>query len=1828
MKSKNLKVLLIAVLSILTVVFLSVGAIGCANGGKAFAFNENMKDSYIVNEIVNLDDAIDYPAGTSKPKLSATYVKDGATKKYLVAGLTFKPTNTGEVKLTVTYNGQSLEKTILITETKPTLLELSALTYEKGDTVEISVLENNVSVLPSTCTVDITKVRFAGGEAVELGNVTTYTFNNVGEYEFYFTAKNSSGELSDWMTVNVTREMTENEVNDLSNTIKAWGLATVEQVDEHSENSDWAWKATAVKTGAYANGANGLYWQSRVFFDFGEYIDLSKQYVQFDVNMSENVEASIGAHLYYATSATSELTWHANLGGSVNEWSTVAANKEDIRSNPDRTSIKVCGMFISVLHKMSGEYNPEDVYIMFDNMSIETYPEIGPNEVGDYTNKGSGGNTVGATFKLYTDDKVEGSDWSWKFSTRAEAQASDYPYVDVFFNEELNFSDYGFSFFVKGNDAYKHDEFIFAVLARNGNDLVFNGGYYKAKLEKGTWNYIQSSDFNLSGKFVAVRFMLNTSTMSSRDAQLLVDNLKLISANDMQKEIPDGSNRIAITKGNDISIAMSNDAADNSVWAWKVKGNHFDYFKMNFDKTYAFANGYFTMDIKPVSNFGGTVIAQFIASDGTVKKDYTFSGVSKTADDYITLDTSADSSILLANYAGVNLYMIAEDTSKPVEILIDNVSVKSKGKTEYVAIDADDWEISSSGDDTTVTLKSFAGGSKYVQYAKEGGYTNEFITVRTRITSGAPYLSIATRVPNVINWAGNGPYNYSGFYLKFNYDGNKFYTLYGPTFNGTHCGSKAQPALNDAEYDITFGVITNNDSFIAVLYIHDLEGNLIRKETWTTYPELKDSKGEIVNPADLSGSFVVYSVASSLVDNYNKEQTITISKPFSHVPTPTLKTTENKVIIDAAYADSYLVSVDDGEYKSQTSNEIVFDDFSTHTVSVKNVLGGVQSQAVTASVDTATVKTEVKENEISWDNPIAEKYLVSINGEAATETTETSMTFTEFKAYTVSVIAVKGTNQTAAATVSIDLSKPTLTTTKNSATWYSPIAEKYLVSINGETAIETTDTTKEFIEDGIYKISVIAVKGTAQSQAATSTVLNTDDLSLHNMTDVSYDSLTQEQGDITFMPNDGLTARNAATVMLKGAYGAGDFIKVGFTATNTKIHRNGHGISISFARNTDNADGLGGLYSLTFYEFASITIDHKGNAPINYTTEIDSASNKGVVWYGSSSSVNQLVVGNKYYIAVGYEGTGDNAVIHFAFFDSADKLITAAYWRYADMKAANPANSALPETGYFGIHSWAQGQTNLTYEVCSKAEMFGDNLPAPQVTTNGTTVSWLNPIADEYVVSINGEQGYNTTDVSKTFTEYGAYNVSVKAVIGGRESAAGSASVIYTQDDIDFYNMNNISFNGNAPTYTSGSVNFKFEYQPAYVHSSVARSSSAIVLNKAYTAGDFIKVGFTATTNSIKDATIGIGILGTTLRPFDSFAPSRHTLNTTKDGAGLLLGYNENRATNYLGVASASASTTVMNKISLNGGLTVGSKYYIVAGVENVGTDKVLSVAVIDANGELLNLYTLSQAAAINRNSAFGAFPESGHFAVLYFGEVGTSSTIEYSIVNREEIYGKMIVSGAKSYSITEANGVKTVNYVAADNVNETANWREGYGVSLSTLTKYKNEFVKVGFKPVQCRTDTADGPKTGLTLDDQRITIQYRAPAISNESHPSNVFQTLYYNNGITNVQISSNIGANGTYVGKNIGNLDTTKQYYIIAGVVTTETESTFYYVLTVDNGTNEQVLFSTSWVLGVKTANVALAESGYLVVNCATQNQTCLTYQILSETEGLAVVNSANG
>lgn len=1833
MKNSKFKLALIAVLSILTVVFTSVGLIGCG-GGKSFAFNDNMKDSYVINEIIDLEDAVDFPAN-NRPRLTATYVKDGTTRKYLVAGLTFKPTNTGEVTITLTLNDKSITKEILITEPKPILIDVPTLTREKGDTVELSTLESSIQIVPESCKAKISKYRFAGGEEIDIAQgTTTFTFDTVGEYQFYFVAENISGQVDGWLTVNVTRQMTENEVDDLSNSIKQWGYSTIEQVDEHSVNSDWAWKVSAIKTGTYGGGKNMQYWQSRVYFDFGEFIDLSKQYVEFDVLLSENVENLIGAHLYFATSPTTELGWHLNLGGSVNEWSTVSSSNEKVKTGELDNQTPVRGMFISVLHKQSGEYNPEEVYMIIDNLTVLSYPEIGPNEANDFTNKGATEKSIGTNMRMHTEDYIEGSDWSWKISTKSESKASDYPYVDIPFGAQYSLNDYGFSFFVKGNAAYDNSQFIFALLDNDENGgYIFNGGYYYAKLQENEWNYIQSSDYSFSrNTFVAVRIMLNTATMSAKDAELLIDQLVLISTSDIQKEKADASNSISVSKGNNVSFIMSDDVNGDSAWAWKVKGKHFDFFKVTFDKSYAFSNNYFSMDVKPVANFGGMIIAQFVASDGSIKKDFMFDGNElKNATDYVNVNTSSDNGTLLASYAAVNLYILAEDTTKPVEMLIDNVCIKPLGKTEYVAVDADDWEISTSGNKDTIKLISYAGGSKYIEYAKEGGYTNQLITVRTMLNGGnEPYLAIAARVPSVINWAGNGPYNYPGFYLKFN---EKFYTLYGPVFNGVHCGSFNPSNISaNTEYDITFGVIAKDDSMVAVLYIEDLNGNIVHKREWHTYPELK-YKDEVVIPSELAGSFVVYSIGGTKVSTFDKEHTLTVTKPFDlnakYMPTPKLSVQDNKVIIDAAYADSFMVSINDGEFTSLTTNEIVFNEYGTYNVKVKNVIDGVVSEsAATATVDTAVVVMEADENTVSWSNLLADSYLVKVNDGEFSSTTLTSMTFTEFKSYTVTVKAVANEIQSAEYSKVLDLSKPTVETGKNFVSYYNPLAAKYLISINGKQAFETTETTYEFTEAGIYTVSIIAVDANDnQSAAAQTTVVNSDQISLKNMTGITYNTLNIQSGDITFTPVEGALngRRSAATIVLKGEYGAGDYIKVGFTATDAKIYNNN--IGISFGSNADSVDLLGSLYSLNFFNFGSLmTIVKGGDAPINYDTTWTKTS-PGNAWYGANTALTNLSVAensNKYYIVLGVTGTGEDAVIDTMLLDGSGAILRASAWKVSALIAADSKNVVLPESYNIAIHSWKASEQTITYEFVEKSDIItNDYNVAPTLTTDGATVSWSSPLAEEYAVSINGGDYNKTEDLSKTFTEYGIYTVGVKAIYNGQESPVATTTVIYLEDDIKLYNMTNVVVNGAAPTYEKGDLSFTFKYEEAYRHTDAARSSSAMVLNKPYTTGEFIKVGFTATTNSIKDAHIGIGILGTTSRPYDSYAPGRHTLDTTKDGAGLLLGWSENAATEYLGTAGFSSETHA-NKISLTSGLSVGSKYYIALGVEAVESDKVLTVAILDGAGNVLNLYTLSQAAAQAKKAAFGAFPDSGHFAILYFGEENTSTSIDYEIINRNAIYNKVVVAGASSYTVSEANGVSTINYTANSNVSETGNWREGYGVSISTLTKYTNEFVKVGFKPVQCRTDTNEGAKTGLTLDDQRITIQYRAATIKSEAHPADTFQILYFNNGVTNVQVASSIGADGTYRAVNLGNLDTTKQYYIIAGVVTTQTESTFYYVLTVENGTEEQVLFSTSWVLGSTAPNKTLADSGYLVVNCATPNQTQLTYQILTEEQGLAIVN----
>jgi len=918
-------------------VLSSAGLVACQEGNQeqvTYGFNDKLLSSYYVDETVDIEKTIVLPEGKSY-SMVAEYSLNGQIKKYLNVGLTFKPTNLGEVNITVSCDGVDYKASVMIVEQPPTLVNVDKGQYILGETIEISSIANKVTVVPFETPVKVTKVRYAGGEEISLEDQTEYTFNTIGNYEFYFEASNSSGKVDGWVTATVSREITEKEVNDLTNSIKQMDYSTLVQSEEHSENSDWSWKVSATPEGTYGSSK---YWISRAFIDFGEVVDLSKKYFEMDVWASEGTYEG-GVLIYYSPGSSSQLEWHLCPSTTYNNWQTISTQSDEIRNNPAKTSIKVRGIIVSVLHRQTGEYDKENVYYLFDNLVLKDYRELGENEINDLTNKGVGGTTMGMSYRLDESQKSAGSDWSYKLYTKLPRKASDYPYADFSLGGgNLNMSDYDFSFFVKTNSAYNVSEFKIVTLYLDENKNLTWGTEYTMPIEANSWNYVTSLNFKVKEeKVCSIRVQFNGATTDVRDIVLWIDNFKVIEKS--RAETQDYSNSISVNSRNQIAYGMSSDVnGTESSWAWDVTGRHFDYFKVTFDKTYSFSNAYFEMDLKPIKNFGGKVVVQFIAEDGSVKKDWIFDSV-PTSSNYVTLSTKDDTTELLANYKAANIYLLAEEIDKEVNVIIDNVNVVSRGYSEYIAVDADAWNITNGTGKKTISLTSFNAGEKYVQYYKEGGYTNEFIDVEIPLNGTKnPDWAFGMRVETSYRYV--NVYGKQGFYIRLN-DG--FFTLYGPTFLGAHCGSYNYPNGMENCTKLRMGVISNNNFVQAFLYFLKSDGSIIGTYTWKNMEtDAGPNSGKPIDPkAVKAGSFIIYSLKG-------EQSEITVTDPFNYVPAPsTFEMSDGNVTWDALYADNYLVSVDGDEFKPQTANSCKVTDEGSHKIKVKAIVNSIESEVAT-----------------------------------------------------------------------------------------------------------------------------------------------------------------------------------------------------------------------------------------------------------------------------------------------------------------------------------------------------------------------------------------------------------------------------------------------------------------------------------------------------------------------------------------------------------------------------------------------------------------------------------------------------------------------------------------------------------------------------------------------------------------------------------------------------------------------------------------------------------------------------------------------------------------
>lgn len=786
-------------------------------------------------------------------------------------------------------------------------------------------------------------------------------------------------------------------------------------------------------------------------------------------------------------------------------------------------------------------------------------------------------------------------------------------------------------------------------------------------------------------------------------------------------------------------------------------------------------------------------------------------------------------------------------------------------------------------------------------------------------------------------------------------------------------------------------------------------------------------------------------------------------------------------------------------------------------------------------------------------------------------------------------------------------------------------ADKYIVTVNG-TETEVTTNSYTLTTGGVYDISVCAVVGEVKGNTASieDYIYTEDDIALLNMKDISFTTLNHESGNITFKSvKDGLNWRNNATLVLKNQYGSGKYFKVGFTSVGTTMNYNVQKFGISFLRaekaNSNLTDNIAaGQYSFVFPDFTETYINYGENTAYNYVSGV--ATGVGNTWIGSNFYMaSSLTANTKYYIAVGFEGTGIDKVVNLVFMNSSSEILRAMSWSYRDLVDVDSKFAELPETGYFSFHSWQDSNTAVTfdYEVVDKEDLFKESqLIAPQVKTDGASVRWSNALADKYLVSVNGGAYEETTATGMTFENYGVYNLSVKAVFGATESSSTSVQAIYLEDDITILNAQNISFD--KLNYESGNITFNS------VSGLTWRNASTIILKKQYT-DELIKVGFTAVGTSIGNGTqkFGIGVRGASATSTDTVTPGQYSLYLPEFGGGAAINYSDNRAVNYVADGTNSKNIKPYAGVALNTDLVVGQKYYAVTGFVGKGNDAVFHFALLDSNENLLYATYWNYKDIVAFNANFAAVPDSGYYSIYSFQDAEKAVTLDYEFITLTELQSKAVVKNTTTSSISENNGVKTYNFTASSSVVESSNWRESATVTIAEPYKNncKNEFIKVGFKPVTT--------STGARLDDQRINVVYRAASVLSGSYPSGAWHTIFFNNGATNLKLCYNgdsVGGGYSQI-NGISTLDTTKNHYIITGVVTTESATTFYYMLTVDNGNGETLLAYKSWALSsIDTAGNGINDSGMFVINVSTPLQTSITTEMLSEADGMGLVSSA--
>ena len=898
-KKTRLCIIIICILAILAAAGITVSTFMQGGSGK-LAFLDTMIKETIVNEVCDIEEFVENPQGKVL-KLTAAYTdKSGVEKNYITAGLTFKPTQIGEARITVeATDGEKIETTIEVIEAAPTVVTTEEAEYEWKTTIKLEELKEHV-VYKS---VSEPEFRVLSAEYMdqkfELEDETEFTFEQVGTYIFSFEISNRGGTVTGQMNVNSKRVLTANEENDLTNNSSIFidSHAQLTMSEEHAENSDWAWEIKAFASDTY-NDPNGGYFKNQIKIDFGREIDASQYYFTMDIKPSKD---SMGVAIHYLTAEnkqSSPMGFHDGLG----EWNHISS--QDMITEGTYT-----GVLIVLIHPQEeGSYDPENVTCLIDNMYLHQYPDpnapiiVGGVEDYDITtskvswvSSGSLGNYQIPFVEFNKDYTNQTMTFTTKVDTskspaliigaRMDGAATNYgensglmvgfydgfieiyaPKFGTWLKAEVlkleNNKEYTFAYSVETVDG--QDTFYLKITDTSGNEIMnyslpLAAGTVNAKGSFVIWNPAENVSISYSEPQTVARKQ-NVNVVVPADGKAGVAGLATNVAGSLTSAAylaMDGNyttetftftTKIADGKNPNLLIGTHMKGIDTLVSTYEGVTVQFYY---NKEANAGFYEVYAPLHGKWIGAESLTLESGKEYTFNVSMKDNKFNMIVEQGGKTIH-DRTFEVKVEVPTSGKFMVWTLNESQEIFYEMPVNKVKAENKNVVVENASAAGSAEL------TTVVPNS-ATSASYL--ALKGDYTDETFTFTTTITDAEkPNLIIGARMAGVDAL----PNTYEGITMQF-YKG--FYEVYGVK-HGTmlYEGSAAACTLETGK-EYTFNVEVSGDKFTLSVVN---EGNVIHKQSFTI-------------PSDKSipesGSFMVW--------NMDAARTISYEKPEVVIPEPT-----------------------------------------------------------------------------------------------------------------------------------------------------------------------------------------------------------------------------------------------------------------------------------------------------------------------------------------------------------------------------------------------------------------------------------------------------------------------------------------------------------------------------------------------------------------------------------------------------------------------------------------------------------------------------------------------------------------------------------------------------------------------------------------------------------------------------------------------------------------------------------------------------------------------------------------------------------------------------